>query len=131
MVIKLSCWNVGKQSANLARLHTMCGSGAELSRAEISRARGSGRRYGGGAPIRVGALALLPIATADPCSWGRKAALPGGAKSSFFVGRLCKTCALSGYKILGSEPDWKARQSLKKFLASDSHNFPMLLKLLT
>src|SRR5437868_5018105 len=108
MVIKLSCWNVGKQSANLARLHTMCGSGAELSRA---------------APITAGALALLPIATADPCFWGRKSALPEGAKSSFFVGRLCKTCALSGYKILGSEPDWKARQSLKKFLASGSHDF--------
>src|SRR6267154_499764 len=60
------------------------------------------QRYGGGAPIRAGALALLPIATADPCSWGRKSALPEGAKSSFFVGRLCKTCVLSGYKILGS-----------------------------
>src|SRR5712671_6278565 len=70
MVIKLSCWNVGKQSANLARLHTMCGSGAELSRAEISRAKGSGRRYGGGAPVRAVAPALLPIATADPCSGG-------------------------------------------------------------
>src|SRR2546421_108117 len=71
MVIKLSCWNVGKQSAYLARLHTMCGSGAELSRAEISRAKGGGRaRYGGGTPITAGALALLPIATADPCSWG-------------------------------------------------------------
>src|SRR5438309_1759065 len=29
----------------------------------------SGRRYGG-APITAGALALLPIATADPCSGG-------------------------------------------------------------
>src|SRR6266404_6987742 len=83
------------------------------------------RKFQEPTPITAGALALLPIATADPCSWGRKSALPEGAKSSFFVGRLCKTCALSGYKILGSEPDWKARQSLKKFLASGSHDFPM------
>src|SRR3979490_2949316 len=83
MVIKLSCWNGGKQSANLARLHTMCGSGAELSRAEISRAKGRGRARYGGAPITAGALALLPIATADPCSWGRESALPEGAESSF------------------------------------------------
>src|SRR5438309_1759066 len=129
MVIKLSCWNVGKQSANLARLHTMCGSGAELSRAEISRAKKwpTVRRradYGG----RARALAHRD---SGPMFWGRKSALSEGAKSSSFVGRLCKTCALSGYKILGSEPDWKARQSLKKFLASDSHDFPMLLKLLT
>src|SRR5882762_2897124 len=70
MVIKLSCWNVGKQSANLARLHTMCGSGAELSRAEISRAKGGGRaRYGGGAPITAGALS---------CPSRQRTHLPGG-----------------------------------------------------
>jgi hypothetical protein len=81
-----------------------------------------------------GALALLPIATADPSSWGRQSALPeqrhlSGKRLSrrqkfvleklIFVGRLCKTCVSSGYKILGSEPEQAARQSLKKFLAFD------------
>src|SRR5882757_5165047 len=102
MVIKLSCWNVGKQSAYLARLHTMCGSGAELSRAEISRAKGGGRaRYGGGTPITAGALALLPIATADPCSWGRKSALPEGAESPFLWAGCAKPVLCLGTRCWG------------------------------
>src|ERR1700730_14362013 len=70
----VECW---KQSASLARLHRMYGSRAELSRAGISRAQGSAERATAAArAITARSLALLPIATADPSSWGRKSALP-------------------------------------------------------
>src|ERR1700724_1265014 len=110
MVITALLLECLKPSANLARLHRMCGSRAELSRAGISRSQGSAERGTVAArAIAARSLALLPIATADPCSWGgeissRKRIFRRQKfvlETLIFVGRLCKTCVSSGYKILG------------------------------
>src|ERR1700730_2412893 len=99
-----NCSPVGmsETSANLARLHPMCGSRAELSRANAARwRRGRSRRsrscpsrrrthlLGGGNQLEETGLPEAEIR----------------ARDDIFVGRLCKTCVSSGYKILGSEPE--------------------------
>src|SRR6202030_2032995 len=97
-----------KPSANVARLHPMCGSRAELSRAHgggasdhCVLARALAHREGG--PIFLGGgnrrSQSSEISSRKRLSPGQKFVL----EMLVFVGRLCKTCVSSGYKILGSE----------------------------
>src|SRR6267143_5987122 len=120
MVIKLSCWNVAKTKAHTLRGCTRCAAqGLSFQERRFQEPREVAERATAAARRSRRARSLAHH-DSGPIFLGAEIGAPWRSGNLIFVGRLCKTCVLSGYKMLGSEPDWTARQSLKKFLAFDS-----------